>query len=239
MNNKRLTGNIRASAELSDAELRTLFEIFSRHYENVSWSAFLRDLQEKDYVIVLEDAVTGEPRGFSTQQILDTGNERAIFSGDTIIDRAYWGEQELVRTWCRFAGEVLASSPEIPLYWFLISKGYRTYLFLPLFYREFYPRRDAVPPPYEKALMDTLAFQKFGNAYDPCAGVVRFPKSQGQLSRDLAEVPPARRQHPDVQFFLSRNPGYAAGDELVCLARISPDNMKSFAATSLLERCEA
>src|SRR5687767_10331016 len=216
---KRLTGRVLPRAELSDTELLAMFEIFSRHYEQVTWLAFLRDLQAKDYVILLEDAITGEPRGFSTQQIIRVHGVRAIFSGDTIIDRAYWGEQELVRTWCRFAGQVLATAPDVPLYWFLISKGYRTYLFLPLFYREFFPRRDVAVPPYKKALMDALAFHKFGDAYDPRTGVVRFPRSQGHLARDLAEVPPARRKHPDVEFFLSRNPGYAAGDELVCLAR--------------------
>ena len=160
---------------------------------------------------------------------------RAIFSGDTIIDRAFWGEQELVRAWCRFAGRILAAEPDTPLYWFLISKGYRTYLFLPLFYREFYPRRGTVAAHFEKGLIDLLASERFGSDYDPRAGLIRFPESHGQLSSDLAEIPPGRREHPDVQFFLSRNPQYARGQELVCLARIHPDNMKSFAATAVRE----
>jgi hypothetical protein len=32
-----------------------------------------------------------------------------------------------------------------------------------------------------------------------------------------------------VRFFLDANPGYAAGDELVCLAPLDADNMKLFA----------
>ena len=239
MNSKRLIGRLRACAELRDGEMRALFEIFSRHYEKVNWSAFLRDLEEKDYIIMLVDSMTGEPRGFSTQQILRTEHEgkavRAIFSGDTIIDRAFWGEQELVRAWCRFAGQVLATEPDTPLYWFLISKGYRTYLFLPLFYREFHPRRDAVPSHFEKGLVDLLGSEKFRGDYDARAGLIRFPESHGQLSPELAEIPPGRREHPDVQFFLSRNPEYARGHELVCLARIHPDNMRSFAAAAVRE----
>lgn len=239
MNSKRLIGKIRIRAELCDAEIRALFEIFSRHYEKVSWSGFVGDLEEKDYVVVLVDSLTGEPRGFSTQQILKTEHEgrtvRTIFSGDTIIDRAFWGEQELVRTWCRFAGQVLAAEPQTPLYWFLISKGYRTYLFLPLFYREFYPRRDAVMPRFDKSLMDSLALAKFGDDYNSETGLIRFAESHGHLASELVDVPRGRREHPDVQFFLSRNPQYWRGDELVCLARIHPENMRSFAAAAVRE----
>ena len=239
MNSKRLTGKLRSRAELCDGEIRALFDIFSRHYEKVSWNAFLLDLEEKDYVIMLCDSATGEPRGFSTQQVLEIELEgrtvRAIFSGDTIIDRAFWGEQELVRAWCRFAGRILAAEPGTLLYWFLISKGYRTYLFLPLFYREFYPRRGAVASRFEKRVVDFLASEKFGDDYDPRTGLIRFAESHGQLSAELAGISPARRGHPDVQFFLSRNPEYAGGQELVCLARIHPDNMKSFAAAAVRE----
>ena len=101
------------------------------------------------------DARDGTVRGFSTQRVLAATVEgtrvRAIFSGDTVIDRAYWGEQELVRGWSRFAGAVRAEAPETPLFWFLISKGYRTYLYLPLFFARYFPRHDAPTPPFEQA----------------------------------------------------------------------------------------
>jgi hypothetical protein len=35
-----------------------------------------------------------------------------------------------------------------------------------------------------------------------------------------------------VAFFLSRNPGHAAGDELVCLTELSPANLTPRAAES-------
>ena len=225
--------------DLTEVEARNLFEIFRRHYDHVSWTSFQHDLLEKDYLLVLTDSVSGEVRGFSTQQIMNcevAGQPlRVIFSGDTIIDRDFWGEQELVRSWCRFAGQVLAAEPHKPLFWFLISKGYRTYLFLPLFYREFYPRRDATPPEFEQEVMNVLAGRRFGENYDPLTGLVKFSEPHGQLTPELAEIPAGRRRHPHVEFFLSRNPGYARGDELVCLARIDPENMKSFAAEAVRE----
>lgn len=35
--------------------------------------------------------------------------------------------------------------------------------------------------------------------------------------------------HPAVRFFFDRNPGFEAGDELVCLTEITEDNLKSLA----------
>ncbi len=236
---KRLTSRVVPAGTLSQATARDLYTIFGRHYDCVTWDNFSRDLSQKDFVVLLADQVSGELRGFSTQQVLETivhgTRVRAIFSGDTIIDREYWGEQELVRGWCRFAGQVLAAEPHVPLYWFLISKGYRTYLFLPLFYREYYPRPNYPAPAFEQEVMDLFACARFPGFYNPTAGLIEFPRSQGHLNSDLAEIPLNRRNHPQVQFFLSRNPDYARGNELVCLAAIHPDNMKSFARNALLE----
>ena len=235
----RLQSQVTPISRLSEAATLQLFEIFARHYEQVTWVDFKRDLQEKHFVILLNDSLTGEPVGFSTQQIISFRVEgiplRAIFSGDTIIDRTYWGERELIRSWCHFAGTVRATEPQTRLFWFLISKGYRTYLFLPLFYKEFFPRFDALTPSFEQRIIDTLAATKYPQFYRPQAGLLEFPQSHGQLTRELAEIPPARRNHPHVSFFLARNPGYATGSELVCLAEISAHNMKSFAAVCVRE----
>ncbi len=130
------------ATRLSLSDRRTLYELLERHYEHVSWMQFAADLAEKDAVIVLRDA-NGLPCGFSTQRVMHVTVDglpvRAIFSGDTIIDPGHWGEQELGRAWCRYVGQVRAADPEIPLYWFLISKGYRTYLYLPVFFKTYYP----------------------------------------------------------------------------------------------------
>lgn len=237
--NKRLTSEVLPAGALDDAFVQELFALFRCYYDCVDEARFIRDLREKDAVILLRDTLTGEVRGFSTQQTLRhtiAGRMvRALFSGDTIIDRAYWGEQELVRGWCLFAGQTLAEEPGTPLYWFLISKGYRTYLYLPLFYHRFLPRGDEAGTAFEQRLLDGLAAEKFGGNYHPATGTLRFRKSQGQLKAGLIDTPAGREHDPNVQFFLERNPGYAQGDELVCLAEIAPGNMKSFARRWLLE----
>ena len=234
MKTKRLYSRLLVASEFSERQARELFHIFERHYTHVTWPQFERDLAEKDFVIVLLDAESDEPRGFSTQKIVraNVAGEDicAIFSGDTVIDRAYWGEQELVRRWCQFAGQVLASCCGERLYWFLISKGYRTYLFQALFFREFYPRYDRGTPAREQQIMDALAEARFGSCYDPASGLIEFENSHGQLTSELAEIPAARREHPHVKYFVDRNPDHARGVELVCLAEINPPNMRSFAA---------
>jgi len=76
-------------------------------------------------------------------------------------------------------------------------------------------------------LMNMLAEQKFGDCYDAASGVVCFPNSRGQLRGDWAGVPEAALRKPEVRFFLERNPGYAQGNELVCLAELSVENLRS------------
>ena len=222
--------------EIAPADARAMYEIFARHYDCVSLNQFLLDLSGKDCVLVLRNA-NDAICGFSTQKAfrVSVGGTpiRAVFSGDTIVDRAYWGEQELGRCWCRYVSSVYWEEPDVPLYWFLISKGYRTYLYLPLFFELFYPNCEAPTPAFEQRLLDTLAAAKFPDHYRPESGLIEFPQSQGQLKPHLAEIPARRLRDPHVQFFLKRNPAYATGHELACLAEISPSNTKLFAGRIL------
>jgi hypothetical protein len=227
--------------QIAPGDVCAMYEIFARHYDCVSLDQFLLDLSEKDRVLVLRNA-NGAICGFSTQKVFRVSVEgtpvRAVFSGDTIVDRAYWGEQELGRCWCRYVSSVYWGDPDIPLYWFLISKGYRTYLYLPLFFESFYPNCEAPTPAFEQRLLDTLAAARFPDHYRPESGLIEFPQSQGQLKPHLAEIPARRMRDPHVQFFLRRNPAYATGHELACLAEISPLNMKLFAGR-ILEQAQA
>jgi hypothetical protein len=222
--------------QIAPADACVMYEIFARHYDCVSLGQFLLDLSEKDRVLVLRNA-NGAICGFSTQKVFCVSVEgtpvRAVFSGDTIVDRAYWGEQELGRCWCRYVSSVYWEDPDVPLYWFLISKGYRTYLYLPLFFESFYPNCEAPTPVFEQRLLDTLAAARFPDHYRPESGLIEFPQSQGQLKPHLAEIPARRMRDPNVQFFLRRNPAYATGHELACIAEISPLNMKLFAGRIL------
>jgi hypothetical protein len=199
-----------------------------RHYENVHADVFDRDLSEKRWVIVVDDAVTGELRGFSTQTVLESeiaGRPiRALFSGDTIIDRQHWGDPALSHAWGQLALSLIDQYDDAPLYWFLLSQGYRTYRFLPLFFHEFYPRYDAVTPEEAQSVIDTLAFDGYGGAYDCAAGVVRSHAGQYRLRSGISDVTPQRLRDLHVRFFAWCNPRWSLGDELCCLAPLTREN---------------
>jgi len=112
-----------------------------------------------------------------------------------------------------------------PLYWLLLSSGYKTYRMLPVFFRSFYPRVDAETPEEVRELMGHLACTLAGEQYDAGGGIIRFGKGATPLRPGVAEVGDRDHRDPHTAFFLGRNPGHLLGDELVCLAEISDDNL--------------
>jgi hypothetical protein len=241
MEQRRLEAEVVPVETLGAREVDEMFAVHARLYEQVSEGAFRADLAEKQWVLLLRDAAGGRIRGFTTILTLDVevhGTRlAAVFSGDTGIDPAFWGGQALARAWAQLMGELLKRQPDRRLFWFLISKGYRTYLYLPLFFHAFYPRVDTVTPPFERALITTLGRLKYPRDFNPETGVVEFAESHGHLKAALAATPPHRRQHPHVRFFLERNPGWRRGHELVCVAAIAPENLRGLARRMVLEGC--
>lgn len=218
--------------DLGASEIHNMYHLYGQYYESTSLELFTRDLSAKDQAILLFDR-DRILRGFSSLAVLEgTVKDQVcqiIFSGDTIIDHRYWGEQTLPFTWIRLAGKIKARSPELPLYWFLIVKGHRTYRYLPAFSRNYYPIWSSPTPPETKAWIDRLATMRFGKHYDSASGLVRFPSSRGQLRGDWACVPEEDLRRPEVRFFLEQNPGYANGHELVCLTELHESNLKPLA----------
>lgn len=216
--------------ELSRGTQGEMFELFSTAYDHVSAKAFLEDLSWKDEVILLVDK-SGELRGFTTLAINPKGLRCAkgdvLFSGDTIINPAYWGSSELVRAFCKRAGEWRAESGR-RLFWMLISKGHRTFLFLPLFAKRFFPHPKCSEPELE-GIVNVAARQLFGDDWCPEMGIVRFAEPLGQLKPELVEATWQRSDKAMVRHFIKRNPGFASGDELVCLTELDANNLKRMA----------
>jgi hypothetical protein len=117
-----------------------------------------------------------------------------------------------------------ATLPPGRCFWLLLTSGFRTYRFLPVFWREFFPRFDQATPPEMERLREQLGRERFGSQFDSAAGVVRFTNPQ-KLCADLKNIPAGREQDPHTKFFLSQNPGHAGGDELVCLTELCPQNL--------------
>ena len=232
------TPQIVDAGSLDDALRQQMFDLYERYYASTSRSRFETDLADKDRVLLLRDEA-GALQGFSTlavyQRMFGGRAIRVIFSGDTVVDERHWGQQALALSWLRLAGEIKMEQPDTPLYWLLISKGHRTYRYLSAFSREFYPSPDHATPPQARALMDYLAQDRFGSAYDAADGVLRFPQSLGHLRESYAQIPEQHLRLPAVEFFLKRNPGYAQGDELVCLCELSAGNLQPIARRAFAE----
>lgn len=218
-------------AELTQDQREAMFALYRRHFDAADYTRFNTDLDDKQQVIEVRDA-TGTLRGFSTVACYRREFEgralRVLFSGDTVVDEASWGQQALAFGFIRFAAQIQAQS-DAALYWLLISKGHRTYRYLSAFSIDYAPSPVQVTAPEQQRLMDFLARDRYGEAYDTARGVVRFAQSHGHLRADLAGVPAIHAHLPEVAYFLQRNPGYAQGDELVCLCRIAADNLRPLA----------
>jgi hypothetical protein len=227
-----LTSKIVPVSAVSSSDREEMWNLYRRFYAGTERALFERDLAQKDSLLLLRD---GEQRiqGFSTIAVgvteFEGGQVRFVFSGDTIIDRAHWGSQALAFTWLRYVGELKRERPEMPLFWFLIVKGHRTFRYLPAFAREFYPHWERGTPARISALMNKLARERFGAAFDDASGVVRFPESRGHLAEPFAEANEREAGREDVSFFLRRNSGYRNGDELVCLCELSLENLRPLA----------
>lgn len=205
-----------------------MFALFARHYCDVSRTIFDADLAEKNVVILLRH---GEDiAGFTTADFnifaYDGQEIGVVFSGDTIVDPAFWGEQELARAWLRQIRQFAVCAGERPLYWFLIVKGHRTYRYLPAFARSYIPAAGELADPKLIGLRNAIASHRFGHAFNPATGIIRFAAPRGRLAPAIAEPLPRELHNPHVRFFLKANPGFRNGEELACLCALDPDNMR-------------
>lgn len=224
----QLVGETVARSRLSPTLVDEMVQLFGEHYELACPDDFRRDLAEKDQVVLLRDGERGAIQGFSTLALYTSrvhGREvGVVYSGDTIIRPAFWGTPALPSVWIKHVLRLAADMPQ-PVYWLLISSGYKSYRFLPVFYREFYPRYSCPTPPDLQEIIDLLATERFGEQYNRATSVVRFASGATPLRPGVADVNEERQRNAHVRFFLERNPGHAQGDELVCLTQISWENL--------------
>lgn len=224
-----------------DARTRdAAFALFAGAYEGVSRARFERDLAEKQYVILLRDGASGALKGFSTVLVRDvvTGGRATtiVFSGDTVVDRAYWGQKQLQLAFVRLMVALRLRAPRRRLCWFLLSKGWRTYLLLANAFPRSVPRHDVADDAGLRAMLDALASERYGDDYDGAHGVVRHATPHERVRDGVAPVTPALLGNPHVRFFVARNPDHASGVELACLADVRLRDLARAAARALAAR---
>lgn len=212
------------SAELTESDRKEMFTLFAEYYTDVSYEQFTQDLAEKTHVFVFKD--TQGWVGFSTilrKKIPEIAPGYFLFSGDTVIRKDYWGSKILQSTFFWMILWTKLRSPFQPVYWMLISKGYKTYMMMRKNFQHSFPSPKQKTPEIFERVMRLFYKKKFGESYNPETGVIRFDTPHGAVKGAIAEtrgVTPESAEFADVQHFLKLNPDYKNGTELACVAEI-------------------
>jgi len=229
---RRMAGSVVPRSLISHAEREEMYCLFETYFSGTARHTFETDLAEKETVFLLRDSLSGQIQGFSTSMRLcariDNEEVVAFFSGDTIIARDYWGDSLLSRLWSQTvfaqADLITLARPGTRVYWYLICSGYRTFRFLPVFFREYWPNMGSPTPSYQQKILDTLGKQKYGDQSLEGAGIVRLA-SATPLRGGVSDVTEQRLNDPQVEFFVRQNPGHIHGDELACITEITRSNL--------------
>lgn len=222
-----MKGDIVRREELSDATRADMYALFASQFSGVSEAEFLRDLDEKNWVLLLRND-TGKLAGFSSLHVYPAmAGEReltVVYSGDTVVDVETWSDSALSYYWMGAIDYLQRYYETDRLCWFLLVSGYRTYRFLPVYSEFFYPRFDEATPTDVQEIMDALALARFGDRYDPDTGIVRL-RAPARLKGELGGIPENRLRDPHIAYFAERNPGHDQGDELVCFSILAEDEL--------------
>ncbi len=203
-----------------------MYSILENYYQDVNWSEFQHDLSEKTHVILLENPETGIC-GFSTilckEIVVDGKSVTAVFSGDTILEKRFWGSPALGIQFLVYLWRLRLRNPFKPVYWLLISKGYKTYLLMANNFAWYFPHIKRETPEFEKNLMLKFYSSKFGKNYDHQTGIINFgSKATAKLKSNVAPISKELSgQVPKIGFFEAKNPHWQEGNELACVARMT------------------
>ena len=209
-------------SNISNSLIANMYKVFDCYYDGISLSKFKEDLSTKNKIIVLYK--NNVVIGFSTVKFLtrkiNRVNYKIVFSGDTIVEQEYWGENPLKKAFIKLLLLEKIKSPLIPVYWFLISKGYKTYLVLTRNALSYYPRHNVATPNKIKKIIDSVGKELYPNNYDVNDGLIKFNNIHDRLKSDIAPITNEMMvKNPDIKYFVDKNPTWKNGTELACLGK--------------------
>jgi hypothetical protein len=206
------------------SNIKQMYDLYAAYYENTSLDVFMTDLAKKSGAILVTRKADDKIVGFSTQTVLTLDIEgkrvRGVFSGDTIIEPRYWGNNKLGVVFYRFLLREKLKAPFTPFYWFLISKGYKTYMLMTNNCYKYYPNVAGNKEEYRRI---TAAYceQLFPDAFDKENMLLNFGEQYVRLKEAVAEITPElAAANPKIAYFEKMNPTWRRGTELPCLGAL-------------------
>ena len=207
---------------LTVQDVMRMHALFEANYANSPLQTFISDLNKKDGAFIVRHRKTQEIVGFSTLGIyefeLNGRKAKGLFSGDTIVEKQYWGTRSLQRAAITKMVWEAFKNPFKMQYWLLISKGYKTYLLMTRNFHDYYPRRGEHNADMQ-AMVEQYCEAMFPGKLDRERMVLDFGENANCLMDHVAGITPELRADADIAFFEQRNPGWERGNELPCIAR--------------------
>jgi hypothetical protein len=212
--------------KITNEDVKVMHNVFVKYYYNADYKTFVKDLKKKTGAILIKKIDDGTIVGFSTIGLIEKEiNQQkcmGIFSGDTVIEKEYWGLPNLQTAFLRFMIKTRIKHPFVNFYWFLISKGYKTYLLMANNWADYYPRYNHRDDDKRKAIVKTFSNHLFEGFYDEQTGLLKFGEGYQKLKEGVAEIDDDLKQkYPKISFFEEVNPTWREGTELPCLGDIS------------------
>lgn len=237
-NKKRLTSQFYEIKKVSVVQLLEMHKLFIQYYNNADFETFAKDMGKKTGVFILEDKIKKCIIGFSTWTEINlshNGKEAiGIFSGDTVIDRSYWGNKCLQKNFATKLFTTKLKNPKKPVFWLLISKGYKTYLLLANNFLNFYPNYQTHDKHLE-SLVDEYCNKLFPSAYCQETRLLDFGDSYQNLKDGVAGITVEMKDHnQDIRYFESLNPTWAKGTELPCVGEVSLSALMDFMKRNMI-----
>ena len=226
-------------SNLSEAQKDRMFFLMEKSYDNLDKNIFLLELEDKDITFLLLDKKENIV-GFTSVKLFSKKIEGediiGVFSGDTVVLERYRGGLELSYAWLNYALNLNDGNKLI--FWFMLSKGYKTYRLLPRFFKEFYPHYKIDTPKKIKIIIDNFSFDLFGDRYDSASNIYK-PARNYNVKLGKKEINDNLLKDKYIKFFAEKNKNFWMGEELVSYCELSKKNLKFFANLFLfIGRCK-
>lgn len=225
MKRKSPHGKYVKKQHISLENLKKMYSIYAQYYANTKFSIFQADFEKKQGAILIFHPETNEVVGFSTvaiQHLVMEGKRYTfVFTGDTIVEREFWGHRTLVKTYVKLLMKLRLQYPFDNFYWLLISKGYKTYLLLANNCYVYYPHFEGKNG-HLKPIVEQYCHEFFAKYYEDKTGLLNFGDDYQPLKGEVAPITDEmRRNNPKISFFEQQNPTWRAGTELPCVGGLS------------------